>query len=285
MPAASTETPRDTLKDKKEALAKAEEAAQKATDAVTSLRSEVAELTRAVNEVDQVLAAYDKTLDRIKAQSGDLAVQIAGFDAVLQSLVKEKRAEIDAAIKAYDDETTAAQTHVNDLRSAWEKARDYAETARQEESTADDRLKRAKDYLRTADTSLSELTALVKQIQQAMTAKNYAGAFFLLTEAQKIKIEVRDHAAQEKELLEATSASEQANAKTAAATKAATQARNAWQAAIPDAEKRVTNRRVAVVEALKAIVIPPPKAPSATALAPAAPLPPSSPGPAAPGRP
>ena len=200
MPAAPAETPRDTLKKRQEALKAAETAAKTASDSVTALRGEVAELTRAVGDVDQALTGYDKTLSRLQSQRDDLNLQMTGFDATLGTLVRPKLSEITAAIQHYADDAAAAQQHAADLRTASVKARDAADAAAQKETAADDRLKAAKQHLHTAESSLSDLAGLLKQVQQATNDRNYAGAYFLLTEAQRIKVDVRDRAAQKRVL-------------------------------------------------------------------------------------
>jgi methyl-accepting chemotaxis protein-1 (serine sensor receptor) len=289
MPAAAAATPRDTLEQKKTALKKAEAAAQTASTTVATLRSEIADLTKSVAQIDQALAGYDKTFARLQAQRDDLAVQVAGFEATLLTLVREKRPEIDAAIKKYDDEVAATATQADKLKQAWEKARDESDAAQQQAADAAQHLTDVKQALRAADTSIAAMTALTKQIHQAMADRNYAGAYFLLTEAEKLTIELPDRATEERALEDASSAADAAAAKAAAASASAKQARAAWQAAIPPAETTSpAARRTAIVDALKKIDVAPPK-PAATTATPAssstAAAPPASSGTKAPASP
>lgn len=237
----------DQLKSKQNDLAQAESDVNASQSKAQSLRAEVQTLTAAVTEYTKSTSDANTLTDANKANTDNLAA----LKKTVGDAIKAKKDQIDKEIAAQETLVTDKQKAADDAAAAAKKAQDDYDQAMTDAKTADDDAGKIKSQIQDASKSIGDVAALLKQADALYKAGNAAGAYFLLNEAEAIKVEAPAADKVTAGLMDAQNRAIANKAKAAGLQPAAVKAKKDSDVAAQASSTAKGGRRAAIVAALK----------------------------------
>ncbi|HEX6546135.1 MAG TPA: hypothetical protein VF023_07500 [Bryobacteraceae bacterium] len=238
----------DQLKNKQKDLAHAEADMSASQSKAQSLRAEVQILTAAVAEYTKSTSDVNALADFNKANADTLA----SLKQTVGDAIKAKKDQIDKEIAAQEALVADKQKVADDAAAAAKKAQGDYDQAIADTKVADEDAGKIKSQIQDASKAISDVAALLKQADALYKAGNAAGAYFLLSEAEAIKVEVPAADKVTADLTDAQNRSIANKAKAAGLQPAAIKAKKDSDAAAQASSTATGGRRAAIVAALKA---------------------------------
>ena len=237
----------EQLKSKQKDLAQAESDVSASQSKAQNLRAEVQTLTAAVTEYTKSASDVNTLTDANKATADNLAA----LKTTVSDAIKAKKEQIDKEIAAQEALVTDKQKAADDAAAVAKKAQDDYDQAVADAKTADDDAGKIKSQIHDANKAIGDVAALLKQAEALFKAGNAAGAYFLLNEAEAIKVEVPPADKMTAGLTDAQNRSIANKAKAAGLQPAAVKAKKDSDAAAQASSTAKGGRRAAIVAALK----------------------------------
>ena len=238
----------EQLKSKQKDLAQAEADVSTSQSKAQSLRAEVQTLTAAVAEYTKSASEMNALADANKANADNLAA----LKKTVGDAIKAKKDQVDKEIATQEALIAGKQKAADDAAAVAKKAQDDYDQAIADAKTADDDAGKIKSQIQDASKAIGDVAALLKQADALYKAGNAAGAYFLLNEAEAIKVEAPDADKVTAGLTDAQNRSIANKAKAAGLQPAAVKAKKDSDSAAQASSTAKGGRRAAIVAALKA---------------------------------
>ena len=174
----------DQLKSKQKDLAQAETDVSTSQSKAQSLRAEVQTLTAAVADQDKNVSDVTALNDANKANTDSLAA----LKKTVGEAIKAKKDQIDKEIAAQEGLVSDKQKGADAATAAAKTAQGNYDQAVADTKAAEDDATKIKTQIQDASKAISEVTSLIKQADALFKAGNSAGAYFLLNEAEGMKV-------------------------------------------------------------------------------------------------
>ena len=248
--------PKADLNAKQQALADLEQKLKDLNAQAADLRDQVKSLSQSMDEQARLTDSYQNGVDKINKARLDLDDYVALVRPKVEEMTKDKKEKIDAVITEQEAAIAKVRAAATELQKGADSADTALDSAQDDRKQAADKLASLRNILQQANTKISEATTLKSDISAAITAKNNAGAYFLLSEYDEVSKQfsalVVSKDDYQKQIAGAQDAVQKADSAAKTKADAAAKAKDAADAKSKEATAAEANRRKTIVDALKA---------------------------------